>query len=119
MLDKRKMLCDRCKGSVPVVDVKYVMSGTKMLALCSDCRGQQNVANPKPIVKEQSPIVVPKEQSAVASGKKTYFCERCKYEFRHDPKGVTNLVCPYCGKVDRVVPESKRAAHKLLNNMLD
>lgn len=34
--------------------------------------------------------------------KMLYYCSRCRYKFRHNPHGETNLRCPYCGRTDKV-----------------
>ena len=95
----KQVLCDRCKKLVPSNQVRYVPVGREYIkVLCRECR----------LGKPKAALVKIKDD------KKVYFCSRCKYNFKHDSKGTTNLRCPYCGRTDKVSEKKKIPAEKLL-----
>lgn len=102
------MICDRCHKSVPIPDIKYLPKGKdSRIALCSACRSKTDIMKE---INESVKKAVPQ--------KKVYFCSRCKFKFKFDPKGVSNLSCPYCGKADRVVEHKMDSADALLKETL-
>lgn len=103
IIESKKVLCDRCKKLVPTSHVRYVPVGKDYIkVLCRECR----LGKPKPV-------------PAKVSDKKEFYCSRCKYKFKHDPKGSTNLRCPYCGKKDKVDERKNIPAEKLLKESDD
>ncbi len=124
MEDTRKILCDRCKKTVPLSDVRYVAKGKdQMRTLCSACRAQTSVQDPKQTVTKQpmypksqmQPKVPsaadlsrkveaakPRQVSDESGQKVNYICERCMYKFKYNTKSKTELKCPYCGRSDKV-----------------
>ena len=92
--DERKIICNRCRKFKPVSDIKYMPKGdSSKIALCSDCRQKSTVTERSPAKKQAD------------SFKQNYYCTRCRYKFRFDPYGVTNLKCPNCGESDKVREE--------------
>lgn len=116
MGDKREMICDRCKKSVPIPNVQYVAKGgDSLMALCSLCRSEianERIKYPQIVVKKGTPQ---KEQTKKAP----YFCERCRYKFLFDPSTIANLRCPYCGKSDRTHKYKPQSADTLLKTLTD
>ena len=104
--DNRRMICDRCRKSVPIPEIKYIPKGKdSTIALCLACR-----------IKDKE-----KEGGSAKSGsregvKKTFFCSRCRYKFSCNADGLHNLMCPYCGKSDKVQEHATQTADHLLKN---
>jgi DNA-directed RNA polymerase subunit RPC12/RpoP len=95
--DTRLMVCDFCRKSVPISDIKYFPKGVGgMTALCGECRTKKNI---KDAATSQSGS---KEGQGV-DNRAVYFCERCRYKFKFGHDGHTNLKCPYCSKEDQLV----------------
>jgi len=117
MEDGRKMICDRCRAAVPISQIQYLPRGKDgMTALCETCR-------------KEAPTAPAGAQGAVAGNttkttaakskvpdKESFFCARCKYKFKFDVFGATNLKCPYCGKEDKVISGTVKSAEALLNS---
>ena len=104
MEDTRKVVCERCRKFVPISDIKYLPKGDdSKIALCSACRAKEAEDAKKEKVEKEKPQ------------KKSYICSRCNYKFKHDPKGVTNLKCPYCGKADKVSEFKVKSADVLIS----
>mgnify|MGYP001767605443 CR=1 FL=1 len=88
-------------------DIKYMPRGNdSRVALCSVCRSKKDVREKMAQVKQ--PVV---------QGKKPYYCERCNYKFKFDPKLGTGLKCPYCGKADAVEEYKDLSADSLLKEV--
>ena len=99
--DKRLVICDRCKKSVPVSDIRFVPKGKdSKTALCTACRVRSELS------KKESPDI-PKIH---------FMCARCNYRFNYNPLGRTNLKCPYCGKSDKIEEYRESSAAELLNS---
>ena len=103
MDDNRQMVCDFCKKSFPIPEIKYMPKGTGQIALCGECRTKKMSLDPP------SRKVVPNKQP--------YLCQRCSYKFRFNPNSVSNMRCPYCGKADQVVELKDATADKLVKNL--
>ncbi len=104
-MDIRKTrTCERCKGVVPLDQVRlYPKDQTKNLLLCPNCCEELKKASLGEIAGSKTKTLSPPNFRG-------YFCTRCNYNFRADRSkaGVTyNLHCPYCGKTDRL--EKKKA----------
>jgi DNA-directed RNA polymerase subunit RPC12/RpoP len=99
-MDNRQMICDFCRKSVPLSDIKYMPKGDSKMALCPECRAKKTTLDPPS--KKQVP------------NKKQYLCQRCSYKFRFNPNSVSNLRCPYCGKADQVVELEQASAGNLV-----
>ncbi len=110
MEDGRRMICDRCRAAVPISQIQYLPRGKDgMTALCETCRKEA----------PNTPAGVAAAKTAQASKvqeKELFFCARCKYKFKYDVFGVTNLSCPYCGKSDKVTAGRIKSAEALLNS---
>lgn len=104
MADGRKMVCDRCREFVPISEIRYQLKENSRIALCPNCREKADTVNPKPRIKSED--------------KKPYFCERCKYKFRFDPKKGRALKCPYCGKEDKVTEDKISNAEDLIKQSM-
>lgn len=94
------MICDRCRKSAPVSDMKYIPKGDSKITLCSSCRSKNDVSK-KTIKKEQSQKI-------------PYFCSRCRYKFKFSHDGITNLKCPYCGRSDKITEDEASTADTLI-----
>ena len=97
-MDIRKTrTCERCKATVPLNKVLlFSKDDDKNMIVCDKC-GEE--------LKRKVPILQSKIGKLPEPKYLTYFCARCKYNFRVDDSkiGVThNLHCPYCGKADRL-----------------
>jgi transcription initiation factor IIE alpha subunit len=101
----RMMICEKCRKSVPISDIKYLPVGKdSMTAVCTDCRDKNKVME-----KLNAPPKKEVERPA-------YFCTRCRYKFKYNPQGDTALKCPYCGKTDKVVENKTPSADTLVKN---
>ncbi len=111
MEDSRRMICDRCRGAVPISQIQYLPRGKDgMTALCETCR-KEAPNTPAGTLGASS-----KTAPAKKDDKELFFCARCKYKFKYDVFGVTNLSCPYCGKSDKVTAGRIKSAEALLNS---
>ena len=107
MEDKRTAVCERCKNTIPISNIKYVRKGDDTYSpICKVCidNSQSKPAENRP-----------KSRSLT---KARYRCLRCKYAFGHDGDGKSELKCPYCGKRDKIV-QDKVDATALLRNVED
>lgn len=112
MVDGKLIICDTCKQSVPINDVRYVQKAEDTLVVqCNSCRTAELMKKTNP-GRISATIRVPERR---ASDKKLYFCEKCRYKFRHDPNARSYLQCPYCGKGERVVPYKETSADDLID----
>ena len=98
-MDQAKVvMCDTCRKSVPANTVRYVPKGKDYLMIvCASCRGQSS-GEEKNNKKQGDSQKTVKNMTERLS----YVCERCKFPFKHNPKGSSNLLCPYCGKADKL-----------------
>ena len=102
MDEKRTAICDRCKGMIPISNIKYVQKGDDTFSpVCKACidNSQSKPAEHKP-----------RSQSI---SKARYRWLRCKYGFGHDKGTERELKCPYCGKNDKVVEDTADATSLL------
>lgn len=107
MEDKRTAVCERCKSTVPISNVRYVKKDDDNFStICKVCldNAQSKPAENKP---RSSPF-----------SKKKYRCLRCKYGFGYDESSQRELKCPYCGKTDKIIPD-KVDATSLLRDVED
>lgn len=106
MENERQMICDRCHKSVLTSEMRFEPKGAdSMTALCSQCREETKLPD-----KKQGLKTVPE--------KKTYFCGRCRYKFKFDQKGISNLKCPYCGRSDRTMVYNPESAEKIIKESM-
>ncbi|HJX05652.1 MAG TPA: hypothetical protein VJ461_03005 [Candidatus Nanoarchaeia archaeon] len=103
--DRRLIICDRCRKSVPISSIRYVpVSKDTMIRVCSNCRakgGEKDKSSVSASGKEVKP-------------KKTYYCSRCNYKFNYDPNSNTTLRCPFCAKADKIAEQTGMSADKIL-----
>lgn len=120
MDESQKAVCEMCKKLVPVSSIKFVLKGKdSTMPACSQCR---SAMQSKPLRKINEEIADEKKQSMQQgreekrnpSSKPAYYCERCRYKFGYDPKGRTDLMCPFCGKADKIVLHKIPATEDLL-----
>ena len=105
MATTQEMICGRCHNPAPVSDIQYIPTGvSSKIAMCSACRTKSNINKPAGSTRSKE----------VSSEKNQYFCSRCRYKFKFDAKGVTNLKCPYCGKYDQVKEYKNLSAEQLI-----
>lgn len=103
-----EVTCELCRKAVSVNSAKYIPKGAdaKML-ICSNCyNNRNNLESTTPYYSKSSPK------------KHQYFCARCRYNFKHDPKSF-KLSCPYCGKADQLVERKEKTAAEILNSLED
>ncbi|MFH0978379.1 MAG: hypothetical protein V1837_03695 [Candidatus Woesearchaeota archaeon] len=99
--------CDHCRKGIPLSEIKYVLKGKdQTVPLCAACRSKYKT----PVEKKS---VEPK------SDKVPYFCIRCKYKFRYNPKSGTALRCPFCGREDKVIEDKVPDADTLIRTLHD
>jgi len=104
---KQEMTCDHCRKAVAVSEIKYLPKGKDgMVALCPSCRTKfKATAEKKP--------------AELKPAKKPYFCIRCKYHFKFDPRSAANLRCPFCGREDKVIEDKVPDADTLIRTLHD
>ena len=124
MDESRKTICDQCRKSVPISDIRYMPKGKdSVAALCSDCRsGRGTVTKTTPSVKlessiPQKPVLPTKTMPRPEGNKKVYFCTLCRYKFKLDPTGKSRIVCPFCGRTNGVEEFSIQSTEDLINNI--
>ena len=109
MDDAKKAVCEMCKRLVPVSSIKFVMKGKdSTMPACSQCRSAMTGKTPRKIPEEiadgkRQSVQQGREEKRIPSSKPVHYCERCRYKFGYDPKGRTDLMCPFCGKADKIV----------------
>ncbi|MBW3012370.1 hypothetical protein KY311_04245 [Candidatus Woesearchaeota archaeon] len=104
-MDNRQMICERCRKSVPLAEIKYIaMPNNTKRAVCMKCRSERQDALKKATV------------GKTAAEKQSYVCRRCSYKFKFNPKGVSRLKCPYCGQADQVAKQKEVTADEILKN---
>ncbi|PIN86991.1 hypothetical protein COV19_02245 [Candidatus Woesearchaeota archaeon CG10_big_fil_rev_8_21_14_0_10_44_13] len=107
--DTKSAVCYQCNKMVPVSDLRFVLAEKDTaVPLCSECRS-----------KTRTKVHVMKKveegrEAKTPVNRPDYYCERCKYRFKHDSKGKTNLRCPFCGKSDKIRQHKEHAADDLL-----
>ncbi|MBN2459735.1 hypothetical protein JXB28_05615 [Candidatus Woesearchaeota archaeon] len=103
--DKRLIICDRCKKTVPISSIRYVPVGKDtMIRVCSNCRQKGGDAD------KAAPAV----SSKPAKPRVSYYCSRCKFKFKYDPESNATLRCPYCAKADKIKKDEGVSAEKIL-----
>lgn len=104
MKEIRQTICDRCRKSVPVSDIRYIAIGENSnIIVCPSCRDKINTQKTSPQKNTTQKIL--------------YMCERCNYKFRYNPEGVSNLNCPSCGKNDRLIEYKALSADNLIKSV--
>lgn len=107
--DTKSAVCYQCNKLVPVSDLRFVL-GEKGIAipLCSECRAK---------TKQKVPVRKRVEEGRGIKkevNRPDFYCERCKYRFKYDPRGRTDLRCPFCGKSDKIRQHKMHAADDLI-----
>lgn len=64
------------------------------VAMCNVCRGE--------VPDEPEPAHMFVERIDELPDRLMFYCNRCQYKFRHNPKGAVKLYCPWCGDADQV-----------------
>jgi transcription initiation factor IIE alpha subunit len=104
--DRRLIICDRCKKSVPISSIRYVPVGKDtMIRVCSNCRTKGG---------EKEKITSASAPGKEVKPKRTYYCSRCNYKFKYDPNSNITLRCPYCAKADKLEESNEVSADKLI-----
>ena len=107
MTDQRQMICDFCRKAVSLTDIRYMPKGKDgRTALCSTCRTKH-------------PGTADSKKAALTGEKKKYFCTRCRYKFTFDPKSISNMMCPFCGKNDKIIEDQVKGADSLLKGKIE
>ncbi len=96
--------CHGCKKIVPASDMKYMLKGKSMVAVCPECRTKNAAPADKSMKKE-------------APQKKTYICAKCKYKFKVSPDQEIFVQCPYCGRSDSVTKYQVLSSEALLKSV--
>jgi DNA-directed RNA polymerase subunit RPC12/RpoP len=107
--DDRQILCERCRKFVPITEIKYVPKAGGRMALCTKCLSNFKVEDEK------------KRAAASASvqNRPTYFCSRCRFKFKYNPSGTSDLKCPYCGKGDKIIDHKNTDPESLIRQADD
>lgn len=110
---EKRLNCGNCKRSFPVSELKYYPQGKdSAVLLCKECGAK---IKKKPDAAENKASKSQKE--AAANPKRgSYLCERCNYKFKYDPKGRTDLLCPYCGRADKILKDKPMSAEDVLKD---
>jgi len=119
---RKTRTCEKCNVQVPLGKVRfYPRDETRNWLLCEACAEKMKVSKIKQTTAFAAPaipqkieivrnIVQPKAQNKniIASTDPSYdtkYCNRCHYQFQIDldsKNRVKKMVCPYCGKDDRL-----------------
>ena len=112
--------CEKCGNVVPLDKIRIVSKGKNQTAvLCADCAAKQSTTTGA-LRSEESAAYI-RERASLADSKKrtvsqaqqrsvdriSLTCTRCNYKFAVDRNKANiqyNVVCPYCGKADRITP---------------
>ena len=109
MVDDRKMICDRCRKAVPIADIQLMpKSSSSWTSLCVECRKTQGAQSAAGAKKKSVVSDVVKKVS--------YLCRRCNYPFKFAHTGDTRLLCPYCGKGDKIVEHKAVSADEIIKD---
>lgn len=123
MEEPRKTICDQCRKSVLISDIRYTQRGKdSVAALCSDCRSGRGSATKSVPVKTGSvsaskPFPSTKTATKEEGQKKVYFCTLCRYKFKLDPSGKSKIVCPFCGRTNGVEEFEVQSAEELIEKI--
>lgn len=99
-MEEKMLLCERCRKSVPVSDIKYMLKGKdSSIALCSICRSKAK----KEMEKVESVKKADEEEKQAPSNR--YVCVRCNYKFYYTPSPRKAFRCPFCSKDDKIVKD--------------
>jgi protein-arginine kinase activator protein McsA len=91
-MDDRAVLCQKCLKHVPISEIKSIPKGDgRKMNLCKDCMDKAKIME--------------KRETRV-SNKAPYFCLRCRYKFKFDPRSQAQLKCPYCGRSDQITEDN-------------
>ena len=112
---RRTRTCQKCQVQVSLDKVRlYPLTQEKNLLVCEECCEklknfdkskkikQKIITNKEPIKN----IYQPKSflnTSSTRSSNENKQCVRCKYNFKPKERGYDQLVCPYCGKSDKII----------------
>lgn len=100
-MEEKMLLCERCKKSVPVSEIRYMPKGRdSSIALCGLCRLKAK----KEFEKEEFKKKEKAEPEKPADSNK-YVCLRCNYKFYYTPNPRKIFRCPFCGKDDKLVKD--------------
>ena len=101
--DTRKYLCDRCRQFFPMSEIKYYPKGNSRVAMCTKCKSVFDVDSAKEAA-----------HKAAMNQDMPYSCARCNYKFKLRTDQATRLMCPYCGKADKLVATRKNSEEEHL-----
>ncbi|MBM3200472.1 hypothetical protein FJZ53_06040 [Candidatus Woesearchaeota archaeon] len=105
MVDLKTRECDRCRKTVPVSQLKYIMKGKdNLIAVCEECR-----------INASKPGATDIKSGKKAPDKRVYFCAKCRYKFKFDPASGNKLICPYCGNPNYVAEYEVLTSQKLVD----
>ncbi len=97
-----EIFCEGCRRPVSIDDIKYLPKGEAgRIALCPACRTKRTAEAKKQPAKPELIKIL-------------YMCAHCNFKFKFEPSGNSKLRCPYCGKADKLVEESKLTVDNLL-----
>ena len=125
MKDNKEIMCDECKKSVPIEQIRYGVRGNQNLRLCSECRDRTTPRSSKKlnikIIHEEpkKEIKVERSVSNFSQNKDDYLCTRCRYKFPYDKMGEGKLRCPYCSSVDYITSSKSLSSGNILKNLKD
>jgi len=110
----RELICDRCRKSVSVSEIRYVpLGGDKLMTICTECKAKgiaqkksgKSGNNLQRTLQKAAEIESPNQKVRKADSqgpKTTYMCERCNYKFNFSQESGYNLKCAFCGRVDKL-----------------
>jgi len=108
MKDDRQTICDRCRQSVDISDVKYVTKNDKLNLLCSRCRA---VFDKTP---EKSLTIITRKEPPRDN---IFFCTKCRYKFKFTPKSYVKTKCPSCGRTEYAIKYNTISTETLLKTI--
>ena len=98
---RRTKTCQKCKNVVSLDKVRlFPKDKDTNILVCDACCEELKQRG-----KDKEPVQNSKANSVPTITYTTYTCTRCNYSFRADKNKagvIHNLMCPYCGKPDRL-----------------
>jgi predicted RNA-binding Zn-ribbon protein involved in translation (DUF1610 family) len=106
------MTCKRCGKKTIMKNMRYDKDGSSMI--CIDCLNKEvQLRDPKTLPTHSEPKKAAKKEAVTK-----WYCQDCKYHFERKTTAQVSK-CPYCGKAGYLMPETKLASDKIIEESID
>jgi len=105
------MPCKRCGKKILMKNMRLAQNGVDMI--CIDCISKETQLR-SPTMAQKLAAATPAKKAPKEPMVKWY-CQDCKYHFDRKQTATVDR-CPYCGKIGTVIPETKLASDKIIED---